>query len=106
MIQQKKLRRPNTSMFPTIEYRVATRLLVRMYCQAAMALKVLLYTIFGEHNANHKQLLETIHKFICLVTWSMVLLQAQANSQGPRVPKTGSRENHLPKAIFWFECYH
>ena len=27
-------------------------------------------------------------------------------SQGPRVPKTGSRENHLPKAIFLFECYH
>ena len=28
------------------------------------------------------------------------------NSQGPRVPKTGSRDNHLPKAIILFECYH
>ena len=27
------------------------------------------------------------------------------DSQGPRVPKTISRENHLPKAIFLFECY-
>ena len=29
-----------------------------------------------------------------------------ANSQVPRVPKSSSRENHLPKAIFLFECYH
>ena len=27
-------------------------------------------------------------------------MSAMGNSQGPRVPKTGSRENHLPKSIF------
>ena len=32
-------------------------------------------------------------------------LTLQGHSQGPRVPKTISRENHLPKAIFLFECY-